>query len=215
MCGCTTQTHMFASLVCAFTTPVHTLASLVCVFGSSMYISLARFSSNYRAPGLPFRVHHPHVIDRSWDAASLPREAQTGLGTFIPKNFRMQKFVESVRTGEFLGSDFPFNLLPKTTARRYNVEHRAVPETVSLVPRVDFYARLNVWAVAWRENGKEYHRWFRVQVQGFKQAKYKAEAFRRMLETSGRLDDRRQTQAGKDKRDKKFARTRLIRRGLF
>jgi hypothetical protein len=139
----------------------------------------------------------------------------------------MQKFVESVRTGEYLGQDYPYNLLPMKfwRNRRYNVSHKEVPDNVSLVPRVDFYSRLNVWAVAWRENGKEYHRWFRVQVQGFEAAKRKAEAFQRMLAASGRIegqklvDSRKLTQqeylAERDKRIKKFARTRLIRRGLF
>lgn len=176
-------------------------------------------SSNYRSPGLPFRIHHPHVVDKSWDRATPNRQVvltgSTGLGRFVPKNFKMQQFVESVRTGEFLGADYPYNLLPASAwkNRRYNVQHKPVPENVSLVPRVDFYARLNVWAVAWRENGREYHRWFRVQVQGFKQAKYKAEAFRRMLESSGRIDGA--PKLDKTKLAKKFARTRLIRRGLF
>lgn len=192
-----------------------------------MFSSLLLRSSNYRAPGLPYRIHHPHVVDRSWDKASPNREAQEGLGRFVPKNFRMQQLVGSVRTGEFLGPDFPYNFLPGNfwKNRRYNVTHKPVPENVSLVPRVDFYARLNVWAVAWRENGREYHRWFRVQAQGFKQAQYKAEAFQRMLTGSGRLDgaaeakrkkfSREEYMAEKQKREKRFARTRMIRRGLF
>ena len=141
----------------------------------------------------------------------------------------MQTFIESVRTGEFLGKDYPYNLLPMSywRKRKYNVEYKQVPENISLVPRVDFYSRLNVWSVAWKENGREYHRWFRVQVQGFKQAKYKAEAFKRMLLSTGRVDNtkaasssskkftREEYLAAREKRSKKFARTRLIRRGLF
>lgn len=184
-----------------------------------MSFQLRRFSSNYRSPGLPYRVHHPHVVDRSWDKASPDRvAAPAGLAKYIPRNYQMQQFVSSVRTGEFLGHDYPYNLLPVSAwlNRRYNVEHKKVPENVSLVPRVDFYTRLNVWAVAWRENGKEYHRWFRVQVQGFKQAKYKAETFRRMLESSGRIDGQNSMKKTDPiKMAKKFARTRLIRRGLF
>jgi hypothetical protein len=173
-------------------------------------------------------------VDKGWEFASPNREAiLDGFAKYIPKNFRMQKFIESVRTGEFLGKDYPYNLLPFSywKKRRYNVEYKQVPENVSLVPRVDFYSRLNVWSVAWRENGREYHRWFRVQVQGFKQAKYKAEAFKRMLLSSGRVDgaagaiggrteankklSREEYLAERGKREKKFARTRLIRRGLF
>jgi hypothetical protein len=191
-------------------------------------LSRVLWSSNYRAPGLPYRIHHPHVVDKSWQYAAPNREAiTTGLAKFIPKNFKMQSFVESIRTGEFLGRDYPYNLLPMKfwKNRRYNVEHKAVPDNVSLVPRVDFYSRLNVWAVAWRENGKEYHRWFRVQVQGFEAAKEKAEKFQRMLAASGRIDgggvkkNRRLTReeyvAEREKRMKRFNRTRLIRRGLF
>jgi hypothetical protein len=186
-------------------------------------------SSNYRAPGLPYKIHHPHVVDKSWSESAPNRPIQsTGLAKFFPKNWKMQQFVESVRTGEFLGKDYPYNLLGEKfwRNRRYNVVHKEVPDNVSLVPRVDFYSRLNVWAVAWRENGKEYHRWFRVQVQGFEAAKRKAEQFQRMLASSGRIDGgkvdvarkrftREEYLAYRAKREKKFARTRLIRRGLF
>lgn len=195
-----------------------------------MWLTRCLRSSNYRSPGLPYKIHHPHVVDKSWDKAVPNRAAATsGLAKFVPKNFKMQQFVESVRTGEFLGRDYPFNLLPMKfwQNRRYNVVHKEVPDNVSLVPRVDFYSRLNVWAVAWRENGKEYHRWFRVQVQGFEQAKRKAEKFQRMLAASGRIEGVKQLEtrrkalsreeylAERDKRIKKFNRTRLIRRGLF
>jgi len=190
----------------------------------------ARLSSNYRAPGLPYKVFHPHVVDKNWQAAAPNREAVTsGLAKYIPKNHKLQQFIESVRTGEFLGKDYPYNLLPYKfwKNRRYNVDHKTVPDNVSLVPRVDFYSRLNVWAVAWKENGKEYHRWFRVQVQGFEAAKRKAENFQRMLSASGRIEGRtgienRRKQLTreeflleKEKRVKRFNRTRLIRRGLF
>lgn len=190
-----------------------------------MQISRALLSSNYRAPGLPYKIFHPHVVDRGWTESVPNREARTeGLGKYIPKNFKMQRFIESIRTGEFLGNDYPYNLLPMKfwKNRRYNVEHKKVPDNISLVPRVDFYARLNVWAVAWRENGKEYHRWFRVQVQGFEAAKRKAENFQRMLVSSGRTTEgkvpvttREEYLAEKEKRAKRFNRTRLIRRGLF
>jgi hypothetical protein len=184
-------------------------------------------SANYRAPGLPYKIHHPHVVDKKWEQGVANREiVSSGLAKFIPKNFKMQRFVESVRSGEFLGGDYPYNLLQMKfwKNRRYNVVHKQVPDNVSLVPRVDFYSRLNVWAVAWRENGREYHRWFRVQVQGFEAAKRKAESFQRMLAGSGRIDgattvkrkfSKQDYIAERTKRDKKFARTRLIRRGLF
>jgi hypothetical protein len=186
-------------------------------------------SSNYRSPGLPYRIHHPDVVDKNWEMATRNRvPIIDGIAKYIPKNFHMQKFIESVRTGEFLGNDYPYNLLKKSywNNRRYNVEYKQVPENVSLVPRVDFYSRLNVWSVAWRENGREYHRWFRVQVQGFNQAKYKAEKFKRMLLSSGRVDgsggqvsrkklSREEYLAERERREKKFSRTRLIRRGLF
>jgi hypothetical protein len=194
-------------------------------------IGRLNLSTNYRAPGLPYKIHHPHVVDKSWATEAPNREVvSSGLAKYFPKNWRMQQFVESVRTGEFLGKDYPYNLLPMKfwQNRRYNVEHKQVPDNVSLVPRVDFYARLNVWAVAWKENGREYHRWFRVQVQGFEAAKRKAEAFQRMLAASGRIEGKQLESAARrrklsqqeylaerDKRIKKFARTRLIRRGLF
>jgi hypothetical protein len=66
-----------------------------------------------------------------------------------------------------------------------------------------------------------------VQVQGFEAAKRKAENFQRMLSASGRIEGRtgienRRKQLTreeflleKEKRVKRFNRTRLIRRGLF
>jgi len=193
--------------------------------------SFALRSNNYRSPGLPYKIHHPNVVNKAWAECAPNREIQSsGLAKYFPKNWKMQQFVESVRTGEFLGKYYPYNLLPIKfwRNRRYNVVHKEVPDNVSLVPRVDFYSRLNVWAVAWRENGREYHRWFRVQVQGFEAAKRKAEAFQRMLAGSGRIDgqgalesvrrkkfSREEYMADRAKREKKYARTRLIRRGLF
>jgi hypothetical protein len=199
----------------------------------SFILSRLRLSNNYRAPGLPYNIHHPNIVNKKWSKCVPDKcEISNQFSKFIPKNFQYSKLIESIRTGEFLGPDYPYNLLPQSywNKRRYNVQYKDVPDNISLVPRVDFYSRLNVWSVAWRENGRQYYRWFRVQVQGFQQAKYKAEAFQKMLMSSGRLDSagrrggaatsRRKLSkdeyiAEREKREKSFNRTRMIRRGLF
>ena len=55
--------------------------------------TVSLLSSNYRAPGLPYRIHHPHVVDKGWQKSAPNREGVTeGLAKYIPKNIKMQKF---------------------------------------------------------------------------------------------------------------------------
>ena len=148
--------------------------------------------SGMRAPGLPYRVHHPHVHPPRNNPQ--PNVAvQTKYATFIPQGLKLEQLVESVRTGEYLGKDWPFNFLPVSAwrTRRYNVEYHKLPIDMSYAKGVDFYAKLNVWAVNWVEDGRPRYRWFRVQTQGFTRAKQMAEKFRKLLEASGRVDNRR------------------------
>ena len=192
--------------------------------------SKSALSRNYRSPGLPYKIHHPHVVDAQWDEALPNREAVTeGLAKYIPRNFAHQQFVESIRTGEFLGPDYPYAYLPPAywAKRRYNVNYQELPVSTSKFARVDFYPRLNVWNVAWTEasNGKTYNRWFRVQPNGFLGAKLKAEKFQAMLASSGRIkavsEEKHESKSKEDYLQKRASRaaqaerTRLIRRGLF
>ena len=81
---------------------------------------------------------------------------------------------------------------------------------------------MNVWIVNWVEMGRPRTRWFRAQVQGMKKAKYRAETFRRMLESVGRVDNRRterhvrmQNLAKKAERRLRKKRFSMISKGLW
>ena len=145
-----------------------------------------------RAPGLPYKIYHPHISPpRNLPATN--EAVLSGLVKFIPQGYKLQQLTERVRTGENLGTDWPYNFLPICywRSRRYNVEHKKIPADLSLAKGVDFYPKLNVWCVNWVEDGRPRYRWFRVQTQGFSRAKMMAEKFRALLEASGRVDNRR------------------------
>ena len=174
-----------------------------------------------KAPGLPFRVISPHI--------HAPRnvfdnQPKIGIAAFIPPSFKLQQFVERTRSGENLGADWPYNLLPLSfwRNRRYNVNYHAMPPTLSRCKGVEFFAKLNVWSVGWIEDGRPRHRWFRVQTQGFSRAKESAENFRKLLEVSGRVDNRRterhvkmQYLSKKKERSLKKRRFAPLSKGLF
>ncbi|CAJ1348658.1 unnamed protein product [Effrenium voratum] len=76
-----------------------------------------------------------------------------GVARYIPKNYRHQQFIESIRSGEYLGSDWPYNFLGGTfwKERRYNASFNPVPPDMSVLPGIMFFPRVNVWAVEWWE----------------------------------------------------------------
>ena len=150
-----------------------------------------------QAPGLPWKIHHPHVSP----PAGVTMRPWIENRTYIPVGYRLHATVEALRSGENLGSDWPWNLLPLSMwrTRRYNVSYEKFPEDISAVKGVQFYAKLNVWCVTWLEDGRPRFRYFRVQTQGFKRAKISAEKFREQLENSGRVDNRRTEREKKTK----------------
>eukprot|EP00747_Dinoflagellata_sp_TGD_P212212 gnl/TRDRNA2_/TRDRNA2_85329_c0_seq1.p1 gnl/TRDRNA2_/TRDRNA2_85329_c0~~gnl/TRDRNA2_/TRDRNA2_85329_c0_seq1.p1 ORF type:complete len:267 (+),score=33.38 gnl/TRDRNA2_/TRDRNA2_85329_c0_seq1:79-801(+) len=176
----------------------------------------ARRGHNIKAPGVPWNIYHPHILEPE-RTAKIKGSKSGDLAKFVPKNFKHQQYVESIRTGEYLGPDWPYNFLGGTQwkARRYNVSYNAIPPDMSPAIGVTFYPRLNVWASEWHEQETQRVRWFRAQY-GFVRAREAAEDFRKKLIEAGRVDNKRterqirlQALAGKEERylrKKKFAR---------
>ncbi|SBT34312.1 transcription factor with AP2 domain(s), putative [Plasmodium ovale wallikeri] len=139
-------------------------------------------------------VIHPYITPPEYLRPSDCFEARTsGLQQYIPCNYYRTKWIESLRSGEYLGEDYPWNLLPKWKywkKRKYNVRYHEIPWFISKVKGVSYYERLNVWMVQWVENGVHRIRRFRCAF-GILQAKLAAEQFRRNLEESGRVDNRK------------------------
>lgn len=173
-----------------------------------------RHGHKIKAPGVPYHIYHPSIQEP--ENKLKIHGCLTGPAKFVPKNYRHQQYIESIRTGEFLGADWPFNCLSGAfwKNRRYNASYNPIPPDSSPYPGVHFFYRLNVWAVEWYENGKQRVRWFRAGF-GFVRARKAAEDFRRNLVEAGRVDNRRterqirlQHLAGKAARNlrkKKFA----------
>eukprot|EP00435_Cladocopium_sp_Y103_P040535 s1169_g11.t1 len=156
---------------------------------SSRALQLAR-RSLHRAPGLPWKIYQPHVQEPEH---TIKIQGQpTGVARYIPKHFRHQQYIESIRSGEYLGSDWPYNNLGGTfwKERRYNVSYNPIPPDSSVLPGVHFFSKLNIWAVEWWEQDRHRIRWFRAHY-GFMRAKQHAEDFRRKLVEAGRVDNRR------------------------
>eukprot|EP00434_Breviolum_minutum_P021401 symbB.v1.2.018884.t1/scaffold1500.1/size115144/8 len=154
---------------------------------TSRALQIAR-RSLHRAPGLPYKIYQPHVQEPEH---TIKIQGQpTGLARYIPKHFRHQQFIESTRSGEFCGPDWPYNNLGGTfwKERRYNVTYNPIPPDSSVMPGVHFFARLNVWAVEWWEQDRHRIRWFRAHY-GFMRAKQSAEDFRKQLIQAGRVDN--------------------------
>lgn len=149
-----------------------------------------RYSHNIKAPGVPWKVYHPHIQEPERKVHI--QGCLDGPAKYVPRNFRHQQYVESIRTGEYLGPDWPYNFLGSTfwKERRYNVSYNSIPADQSLVTGVLFLPRLNVWSVEWHEQGKQRVRWFRANY-GMVRSRTSAEGFRKSLEQAGRVDNRR------------------------
>ncbi|KAF8822483.1 hypothetical protein IE077_003669 [Cardiosporidium cionae] len=112
---------------------------------------------------------------------------------FIPNEYRRQIKLEAVRPGDYLGKDFPWNFLRKWRdwrRRKYNCSYQTIPWMISEVKGVNYNEKLNCWSTQWHENGSHRIRQFRAAF-GILKAKESAEEFRRKLEASGRVDNRR------------------------
>lgn len=144
----------------------------------------------HRAPGLPWKIYHPSI--QKPESILEPKGSLTGPARYIPKDLRHAKYIESIRTGEYLGADWPYNFLPGSfwQKRRYNVAYHPIAADLSTSPGICFFPRLNVWNVEWQEGGKQRLRWFRAQY-GFQRAKMNAEDFRASLVAAGRVDNMR------------------------
>ncbi|UKJ88562.1 putative trophozoite protein [Theileria orientalis] len=159
----------------------------------SSYTIPKRFFStrSYKPPTK--EIMHPFITEPEHLSLNpIHKSAKTqGLQEFIPKDYYTHMKLESTRSGEYLGEDFPFNFLGKDRvwrSRKYNVIANPVPIDVSRVKCVDFYKRLQVWSTHWYENGIRRMRWFRC-AYGFNRAKKAAEEFRKTLIMAGRVTD--------------------------
>ncbi|PHJ19430.1 transcription factor with ap2 domain [Cystoisospora suis] len=137
-------------------------------------------------------VFHPHVPapehlpPPDYTTARLDPRQQ-----FIPKDFYRDVRVDTLRDGVNLGSDFPWNVTHKWRywrRRKYNIQADDRFIRLSPITGVDYYKRLNVFAVQWRENGQHRIRWFRA-AYGLNRALRAAERFRQTLEVTGRVDN--------------------------
>mmetsp|Transcript_9621 Transcript_9621/g.29902 ORF Transcript_9621/g.29902 Transcript_9621/m.29902 type:complete len:232 (-) Transcript_9621:93-788(-) len=149
-----------------------------------------RAGHSVKAPGVPWTLYHPSVQDPERKVRL--RGSLEGPAKYVPKNFRHQQYVESIRSGEYLGPDWPYNFLPLNhwMERRYNATYNPIPPDMSPATGVLFVPRLNIWSVEWHEQEKQRIRWFRAQY-GFTRAKRTAEEFRKALVQAGRVDNRR------------------------
>lgn len=187
----------------------------------ALYVA-RRHGHKIKAPGVPYKIYHPSIQEP--EQTLRIKGCMQGPARFIPRNFRHQQYINSIRTGEYLGEDWPYNCLGGTfwKARRYNATYHAIPPDSSPLPGVHFFYRLNVWACEWYENEKQRVRWFRAQF-GFVRARQAAEDFRRRLVEAGRVDNRRTerqirqlqlaSRAEKNLRKRKFAMKDARRKG--
>jgi len=144
----------------------------------------------WKAPGIPHKIYHPSIQEP--EKKHILRGSLDGPAKHVPTHFRHQRYIESIRTGEYLGPDWPYHYLGKGLweDRRYNVTYNPIPADASTATGVLFHPRLNIFTVEWHEQGKQRVRWFRAQY-GFERAKQSAESFRRCLVQAGRVDNRR------------------------
>ncbi|VWU49913.1 AP2 domain transcription factor, putative, partial [Hepatocystis sp. ex Piliocolobus tephrosceles] len=77
-------------------------------------------------------VIHPHITPPEYmKPSSACFDAKTsGLQQYLPKNYYRAKWIESLRSGEFLGEDYPWCLLPNWKywkKRKYNITYNKIP----------------------------------------------------------------------------------------
>ncbi|EDO05105.1 AP2 domain family protein [Babesia bovis T2Bo] len=138
-------------------------------------------------------VLHPYVNEPQ-RLSLKPRNATAvtiGSQIYFPKNYYTDLMIESSRSGDFLGSDFPFGFSSKQNVwrtRKYNILNNSVPNVVSKEKSVNYYHRLQVWSTHWYEN--KIHRMRRFKcAYGFNRAKTAAEILKKNLLLTGRIDN--------------------------
>lgn len=127
------------------------------------------------------------------------------------------KFIESVRTGQYLGSGWPYNFLRKPQAwnsRVYNGHSDQVPFFVSPLKGVSWYPRKREWHVQWVEDGIHRIRAFKT-VWGIVKGRRRAEHFRTTLESLGRVDNRQTLRQKKESNARRSQIQRLQRKATF
>jgi len=152
--------------------------------------SARREGHNIKAPDVPWKIYHPSIQEPERKVHI--HGSVKGPARYVPPNFRHQQYVESLRSGEHLGPDWPHNFLGGTfwKDRRYNVSYNPIPADVSVMTGVAFLPRAAAWEVEWWEQDKQRIAQFKTSI-GFMHAKNWAENFRKNLVAAGRVDNRR------------------------
>lgn len=178
-----------------------------------------------RACSVRYRSTYPRkavaVIHPSIPAGPTPtalRRANTNPScAFYPLGYKRAKFIESVRTGQYLGSGWPYNFLRKPQAwnsRVYNGHSDQVPFFVSPLKGVSWYPRKREWHVQWVEDGIHRIRAFKT-VWGIVKGRRRAEHFRTTLESLGRVDNRQTLRQKKESNARRSQIQRLQRKATF
>uniref|UniRef100_A0A0G4HLA6 Uncharacterized protein n=1 Tax=Chromera velia CCMP2878 TaxID=1169474 RepID=A0A0G4HLA6_9ALVE len=159
-------------------------------------------------------VQHPHIPhpENMLQPRALREAATEGNALFIPENYQNLKELEAMRTGEYLGEDYPYKFLSHRywRGRKYNVLFNKYNWSFSDVKGVTWHERLRWIITEWVEDGKPRHRAF-VSNHGLLRAKKAAERFRRSLEVVGRVDNRRTERQLKERNLAKKAERELRR----
>eukprot|EP00922_Rhytidocystis_sp_ex-Travisia-forbesii_P001209 GHVS01001700.1.p1 GENE.GHVS01001700.1~~GHVS01001700.1.p1 ORF type:complete len:237 (-),score=28.76 GHVS01001700.1:143-853(-) len=149
------------------------------------------FSANPYKPRTK-EVLHPFVAaPENVQPAQCFKACLDPMQLFVPKDYYRQKEIELLRSGNNLGDDFPYNLLPNWkvwSRRKYNTTIKSVAWRESKVKGVEYLERTNRWQVQWNEYGRHRIRTFRAGysiVQGRKAA----EKFAMDLRATGHVDN--------------------------
>mmetsp|Transcript_78240 Transcript_78240/g.209176 ORF Transcript_78240/g.209176 Transcript_78240/m.209176 type:complete len:247 (+) Transcript_78240:29-769(+) len=154
------------------------------------------YGNNYkwRAPNLSHEIFRPAVLAPE-SAAPLKEAVQTKFAKYIPQDYKYQQYIETMRSGDFEGPDYPFKFLDTHywRRRRYNVTYNELPFDVSMYPDVQYLPSMAAWQVYWLSHGRGrgnhkrgYRNRFLIQG-GFLRAKEAAERYRRQLESVGAI----------------------------
>lgn len=138
-------------------------------------------------------IIHPYVKEPENlpQARELRESVENPKQQFLPVGYERARFLNSVRTGEYLGDDFPWNFLPQHyRRRRYNVTYHEHPWSTSKEKGINFYDKLQQWHVQWVENGVHRIRRFRA-AYGILPSRLSAERFKELITSVGRVDNRR------------------------
>ncbi|CEL93516.1 unnamed protein product [Vitrella brassicaformis CCMP3155] len=188
--------HSLSSLSCPSSSPAISLAPSSRLAPDATTATVSSFQQ-LRFTKHPYKpktreVVHPHIphpeflpLPNCYRAVTDPNQS------FYPLGYRAEKHIESLRTGEYLGEDYPYNLLQWRYWRRrkYNVTQQTHPWFTSEVKCVDYLRPFAVFTTSWIENGRHRVRRFRT-AYGVLRARRAAEKFRIDMMALGRVDNR-------------------------